>query len=260
MLKLGWNRIAIVHENNDYGTRLRDVLTLRIREEDICISQTETLEVLNGVSSKQLTKIVASIIMNQVYGIVFIGSASVASTLLRTIDESEFSNYPVVMLSERSALRTDVYYGAGGVALNRALGTLSVSPLYVNVPEYINHWRSIFTDSNIFQNKSTLNPWLRNVYNDVMECDTEPCPFTALTSEEFDQRFKFHIDDVYVYYSILATHVAVKATHNVYNSICPQSQETRQPCNDFKEGFTPGSIITALHNLTVQFKSDFTWR
>ena len=260
MQNLGWNRIGIIHEDNDYGRRLRDVLTSQLRKEGICISQTEALNVQSGISSQQLTKSVESIIMDQVYGIVFLGSASVASALLRTIDESDFSNYPVVMLSERSALRNDVYYGAGGAVLNRALGTLSISPQYINVPEYKNHWRSIFTDSAIFLNRSTANPWLRNVYNDVMECDAEPCTFTALTSEEFDQRFKFHKDDVYVYYAILAAHVIVKATQNVYTSICPQGQGTSPICIAFKERFTPGSIISALHNLTVDFKSDFSWR
>ncbi|WAR17264.1 TS1R1-like protein, partial [Mya arenaria] len=211
MEQLGWNRIVVLYQDDADGRHLWELLQELTIDSGICVSLASAINVTNGISSSRIQFALQHVIEDEISGLVFLGDAGVAVELFRAMDASVFSNSPVVMLSESASMQMAVFRRADGTLIGRSLGTLSVAPLYIPIPEFLQHWRAIFTNTTVFQQRSAINPWLDDVYYDVTGCDTLNCTINQMDAFQYNATFRDFFEDLYSFYAMAGAHLIVKA-------------------------------------------------
>ncbi|XP_052765537.1 uncharacterized protein LOC128206874 [Mya arenaria] len=259
MEQLGWNRIAVLYQDDAGVRHLWERLQELTSNRGICVSRAAGFTVTNGIILSQISSALEHVIEDEISGLVFLGDASVAVKLFRAIDASGYTNSPVVMLSESASMQMAVFRRADGTLIGRSRGALSVAPLYIPVEEFLQHWRAIFTNTTVFQQRSVINPWLDDVYYDVTGCDTLDCTINNMDAILYNTTFRDYFDDLYTFHAIAGAHLIVKAAKNQYTSICGSNTGDMGLCEDFIANFKPGDMVDAVKGMAINFKDDFDW-
>lgn len=256
MVRLKWNRVAVVHENNLYGQSGAAKLKARGEDLGVCIVVTFPIDVANGVKTDQVKQAVDSIIVNNTLGIVVFGDSTTVTTFFEFLNEKQVSDFPIVMVSEGINMDKAAFLRRTGAYYNAARGSLAVTPLYRQVNEFQEYWKSIFMNSTVFQKESTINPLLQKVYNSIASsCTSVTCAFTALSQSQVDS--KFSSQPLFVQYAIITAHAFAKVVKKLHKQHCLSSQGI---CDLFIDNVKPGDVITELDGVMIDFKNDFTWR
>ncbi|XP_053381789.1 uncharacterized protein LOC123540239 [Mercenaria mercenaria] len=259
MKELEWNRIAIIFEDDTYGREASTRLTLRAKQESICISMDSGIPVNNGVSANDISTLLNNIIYGStnspsINGIVYIGSSTFARSIFISLDNTGFSAVPIVMLSEGINMQTSVFKSHNGFARPAAKGSLVLAPSYLEVTEFADHWKAIFTNKTYFEKESVTNPWLIDLYHEITECEKRNCEFAVLTESEFGAAFG--AQPLYVQYSILAAHALVKGIKELQEKHCP----TPGFCDTFKTEFRTGDLLENIKDIDIDMSTDFQWK
>lgn len=245
MKQLGWNRIALIYEDDRYGQDAANRLHQLAKPEDICISVKEAINVESGINIVEIANIFSTVILGEksrpvISGVVLFASSSTVKTIFRWIRNSDLSPVPIFMLSEAMNLDTNMFKSVTGDILPTAKGSLVFSPPYREVVEFTDHWQSIFTNATKFQKESESNPWLIDVFHSVTNCDTRDCTFYPMTDEKYENEFGSR--HLFVSYAILAAHALAKGIE-----IVEQNNQSR-------------SINNVMRGLTLDVNSDLQWR
>ncbi|XP_053382549.1 uncharacterized protein LOC123540489 [Mercenaria mercenaria] len=259
MKELEWNRIAIIFEDDTYGRDASSRLTLRAKQESICISMDSGIPVNNGVSANDILTLLNNIIYGStnspsINGIVYIGFSLFARSIFISLDNTGFSTVPIVMLSEGINMQTSVFKNLNGFARPAAKGSLALAPSYLEVTEFAHHWKAIFTNKTYFQKESLTNPWLTDLYHEITECENRNCEFAELTESEFGTAFE--AQPLYVQYSIIAAHALVKEIKELQEKHCVNSGF----CDAFKTKFRTGDLLENLKEIDIDMSADFQWK
>lgn len=259
MMQLQWNRIAIIYEDDLYGRDASARLISRAKQESICVSTARGIDVHSGIIIKEVSNVLTEIVVGtgtrpSIHGIVYIGSTSLSRTIFLTLGKFGVSSVPIVMLSEGINMDTTVFKQYAGGVISEAKGSLVFAPPYREVSEFSIHWKDIFTNASYFEEESTSNPWLVDVFYAVTNCEERDCAFIALTDAQYNAVFK--TQPLYVQYAILAAHALVKATTELQEGVCSSSS----PCDAFKTKFRPGKVVETIKKLEINLATDFSWR
>ena len=261
MVKLQWNRIAVVYEDDAYGQDGYKTLKTLTEEQSICIALTRTVSIKNGISANEISKILEDVIIGipnsrpPINGIVLIASKLVANFVLRSLDKSSYASFPIIMFSEGTRLDDSVFKQLNGDVISKSKGSLLLAPPYIEISEFTEHWKAIFKDVTIFNEESKSNPWLREVFYQVTDCGTRNCAIRPLTDAEM--KINFHRQPLQISYAIKAAHTMVKAVTKLRTDYCAT---TTSPCTGFVDNVKPGDMIEAIKGLQIDFQNDFSWQ
>lgn len=259
MMRLQWNRIAIIYEDDLYGRDASARLISRAKQESICVSIARGIDVHNGVTASEVSNVLTEIIVGtgsrpSTHGIVYIGDTSLSRTIFLTLRHFDFSSVPIVMLSEGINMNTNAFKQYTGDVISEAKGSFVFAPPYREVSEFSAHWKAIFTNASYFEEESKSNPWLFDVFYAVKNCEKRDCQFSALTDAEYNVLFE--TQPLYVQYAILAAHALVKVATQLQEDVCTSST----PCDAFKTEFSSGDVLKAIKGLEINLATDFSWR
>jgi hypothetical protein len=260
MEQLKWNRIAVVYEDNIYGqegyTQLRTLAT----KQAICIALNRTVSIKNGISANEISNILEDILIGvpnsrpPINGIVLIASKSVANFILLSLGKSSYSPVPIIMFSEGTQLDDSVFKQYNGDVIAKSKGSLLLTPPYLEISEFIEHWNAIFTNSSFFDKESKSNQWLFDVLYKVIGCASRKCDFRSLTDTEI--RTHFTQQPLQISYAIKAVHTMIKAVTKLRTEYC---QTKTGSCTGFVDSFKQGNMIDAISGLQINFQNDFSW-
>lgn len=244
MIKLEWNRIAVIYEDDAYGRFVVKQLQQRASQENICISLTKALDVQHGISATQISTILNEIILGKdtrpsIMGVVLFASSSTLKKIFYRLSLSGLSPVPVFMISEAMDMDINVFKSSSGNVISKVKGSLVFTPPFKEVKEFSDHWRAIFTNASEFEKESESNPWLIDVYRSVTGCETKDCTFSPLTDTKIDDFFGG--DHVYVQYAILAAHALIKGVkfqHQTYQN---------------------KDMVSIMKGITIDIGKDFQW-
>ncbi|KAH3752843.1 hypothetical protein DPMN_187469 [Dreissena polymorpha] len=252
MLSLGWNRIAVIYEDTSYGNDGLVQLQTRSREVGICISLSQRIHLDNGVNSKDLTDALDQSITDNIFGVVFFGTANIANKLIDAMDRSVYTNVPTVLLCEAVNQDFSVFQKLNGEVIVKSEGSVTLSASFHEIPEFKSHWKSVFTNATVFSEEATANPWLRDVYDSITGCTNSPCRFVSLSEQAFSKAFP-DPQPVHVRYAILAIHAFAK----LVKDLCGASETL---CTNITSSFMPGFMIDKIQQtLLIDFRTDFQW-
>ena len=253
---LGWNRIAIVYENDTYGRDGAISLNNSAKSSLICVSQMHAISVSSDgdVSLDQINALLDEIMLQPpvIQGVVLFASKNIANKVLFGVNNKGVSSVPIFLLSESVGIQGDVFRSSGAI-LQKAKGSMLVSVPYLEISTFTDHWFSLFTNMTLFEEKASLNPWLNEVFASKTGClTTGSCnPLTLEQAREF-----FPVQSVYLKYGILAAHTMTNALLNVYNKLCTANQG--QNCLAvLKENFKPSMMINEMNGMSIDIKTDF---
>ncbi|WAR17263.1 GRM3-like protein [Mya arenaria] len=244
MEQLGWKRIAVLYQDDAGVRHLWERLQELTSDRGICVSRSSAITFTNGISSSQITSALEHVIEDEISGLVFLGVAPVAVKVFRALDTSGYSNSPVVILSESASMQMAVFRRADDTLIGQSLGTLSVAPPYMPVGEFLQHWRAIFTNATVFQQRSAINPWLDDVYYDVTGCDAKDCAISQMDAVLYNATFRDYFDDLYTFPASLlnmttislSTQGEIDGDNRKYELYNLQSGETLVKVGDFTSG------------------------
>ncbi|XP_053382572.1 uncharacterized protein LOC128549591 [Mercenaria mercenaria] len=260
MVKLDWNRIAVVYEDNVYGQDGYTRLKARVEQEGICIALTRTITINNGINANEISQILQDITVGvpnsrpPINGIILIATSSVANSVILSLDQSKYSSFPIIMFSEGTNLDGRVFKQFNGDVIAKSKGSLVLAPPYREVLEFTEHWNSIFTNASKFNLESTSNPWLLDVFYKITSCAAQDCDIRVLTNEEMKEYFSQQ--PLFVSYAVIAAHAMVKAAINLRPSYCLTQSN---PCTGFVNNFHQGDMINAIKGMDINFQNDFSW-
>lgn len=255
MQQLGWNRIAIVYENDTYGRDGAMSLDVLVQQHLICVSKMLAISVSDDgdVSLDQINAVLTEIMLQPpvIGGVVLFASKTVANKVLIAVDNRGVVNVPLFLLSESIGLQDDVFRSSG-VILEKTKGSISVSAPFTEITSFTDHWLSLFTDMTLLEETAAVNPWLKDVLVAITDCDKiSSC--SDLTLQEAAN--KFPVQPVYLKYAILAAHTMSKALLQVYNNLC--AGPPGDCLSDFTNKFQPNMMIKEMNGLSINFGSDF---
>jgi hypothetical protein len=259
MLKLEWNRIAVLYEDDIYGQDAINRLQKRATEEGICISVIRKITVQNGIDVNQINAILSEIVQVSnsrmpISGFVLFGSSVTVNTIFVWLDNSGVLPTPAVMLSDGFNMDTTVFQNhANNKVISRAKGTLAISPPFNEVISFTTHWRAIFSNATKFKQENSTNPWLTEVYYTVTNCYTKDCEFVPLSDIELDR--VFINQPMYVSHAVTAAHVLAKALNKTHQMICHNERN----CSVFWEQFKPGDMIDNIKGMDVDLAKELIW-
>ena len=256
MASLKWNRIAIIHENNLYGESGARKLKETGVSKGLCVVETYSIDIQNGVNTNQLNNAMDEVITTSTNGIVFFGGVSSASTFFNIIQSRDIHEVPIVMVSEGIDMDTAAFRRSDSQFINAARGNLAVTPLYRQVEEFKVYWKSIFTLSDVYNDKSITNQWLKDVFKSISPaCVSTECAFIPIDQTTLDAYFSS--SPLFLQYAIVAAHGLANAVQTLHTQQCGPYQGI---CPKFIEHVQSGDILTGFNGLTVDFATDFTWR
>ena len=258
MRELGWNRIAIVYENETYGREAAFSLQQHAKKNLICISNMFAIgEPTHSVDTPdQIDAILDTIMLKSpiIEGVVMFGSKEIAGSVMRAVDNKGVDKVPLFILSESVGLKGDIFRSSGAI-LQKTKGSLVISAPYTEITSFSDYWLSLMTNITMLRDKINANPWLDKIYETVAGCSatSQSSACGGLTSEQVEQTFP--VQPVQLKYSILAAHVMIKALTQLYTKVC---QGIAGDClSYFKSQFKPHMMIDTMTDLSIDFGADF---
>ncbi|XP_045209918.2 uncharacterized protein LOC123561535 [Mercenaria mercenaria] len=252
MTSLEWNRIAVIYENDTYGRIGAESLKVTALRNDICISQMYpiTIDSSRHVDIAQIKSIIDKLVVKSpsVQGAVYLGGQAVARSIFQIINNLQFTEVPIFIMSESTQLQLDAFQSLDGTILSDSKGTLSVSTPYSEDNDLKDYWNSLFTDIEKLGNASLGNPYLKDVFKAYSGCNVRDDTCTALTDAQINE--KSPKQPVYVKYAIFAAHTLVEALRKVSETICQGKCSSVQ---DFKKNFGPSKALMEMDTLSVTY-------
>ena len=252
--ELDWTYMAIIYENDTYGSNGVDGLLSDIKTtNDLCFPFTVAVDPLEP--QEQLVQTIESELQNLIFGsnisgFLIFGSVKLATAVMKATenlknDTTDFS-IPTFLFAESSSYFEGSFRGV-------SKGAFAVSPPRKTIQPFEDHWVDIFTNVNSLYNAATSNIYLKKLYYDVFGCqlapskDSHTCP--VVTREEVLDKLK---SSLYNQYAIQAVMIASKVAKEIYRSECG----TTSNCDKLYE-VPRKRFIDVLNTLTINFDDDF---
>lgn len=248
MLRLEWNRVAVIHEDDVYGESMKDSFVEQAVRVDICVSVIKSINIENGYKPNYVKSMIDDIVLGTgdrpyINGILYIGFSRAINTMFYHLSNSPYSSVPIVMLSEGAGLNLETFSDHTNVLFSKAKGSLISAPPKHEVAEFSAHWSNIFTNATALDHESLSNPWLHDLSQS--KCITTPCSI-----EQNSQ-------SVFVYYAITAAHALIKSFMEVRDSKCSTKAGV---CDVFRNDFKQKHFLESLKGISIDFADDFLWR
>lgn len=255
MLKLEWNRVSILYENDSYGrTGAIDLQRLALKH-NICVPRMDAINIDSSrrIDVNEVKRILEEIIIQSphITGVVYVGGMTVANTILRIVEKQDYKDVPIFLLSESIQLQNKVFYSSDGTILKKPRGAMTVSAPMIDTTTSSNFWdyiRSSLTDSDAILELSQKDLLLKDMvgtYNG--KCSSTSC--SPLTVAEANRLISDR--SPYVNYALLAAMTMVEALRKTYNTIC--SGAVCADITTFKNTFKPSNTLQAMDGLSISF-------
>lgn len=258
MVKMEWSRIAIVYEDDIYGQDMESALKMKAKQVGICIALSRKISVSKGIKVNEVDNITRAILdgtpqISPISGIVFIGSERSAKEIMLYMTNQNIATLPIVMFSEGSNLDKGIFTAKDGNVLTKALGNFLLSPEYHEVKEFTSYWKSIFSNSSMFEVENGTNPWLSEVYYILNNCKPI-CEFTTVSDNVLNK--KFGQQPLYLKYAILAAHILINGATLLQKQKCININGV---CPELKNNFQPGDVLNLIRGMQIKMDTDFRW-
>lgn len=251
MAILNWNRISIIHENNLYAVNGAKRLQQECEKRGICVVGSYGITTENGININEITVAINKMTDTKTTGVVFFGGSTTANAFFQDLNTKSLAQIPIVMVSEGVNMDKDAFRSFSGNVFQKAQGSFGVAPLYRQVEEFKTYWKSIFTTASNFNSSIASNPWLQDVFDELISCKQTDCRFQTIDQNTIDKYFD--TQPLFLQYAILAAHVMAKTIRNYCES-------KPSICYGILDDFKAGDLISKTKGLTIDFENDFAWR
>ncbi|KAK3592374.1 hypothetical protein CHS0354_014407, partial [Potamilus streckersoni] len=235
--RLGWTRIAIVHESDIYREELAHSLKEAVEVNGICVSVIHSITVgLSGeLDVTEIQNIFEDIQIKSINGVVFFGTANTAKVLMAVSNSKPLTSLPIFFMSKDTYQNEDVFYDRNGLITN-ALGSYSVGLPFKEIKEFETYWTSLSQNTTKLSEKAQTNPWLLDAFTYVP------------TSHS-----------IYVRYALIAAHAILQTLISIISSVCTGQLPI---CSEFLDTFKPEMMSEKIKMRNISFypTNDFLWK
>ena len=257
VLSLQWNYVTIVHSNDRYGNDATDKIRQMISHDGVCIRSVlkYSHSSNNQVNLNELTDIVRNITVSAVKGVIFIGGSQAAANFMYVVDHEGklLSDIPDFIFSEAVGLQQQVFMDVQNARVRPASkGALVLSPPSVNIKDFQNHWKSIFTNETKLNDESVTNPWLLNASRGLV---SQLGKSKTVQMSDLPKLYISYRNHCFVSYAIKATYTLAKNVKEIFLRQC-QNNDIDDCILRIKET-TSDVFLENLQRIRVDFGRDF---
>ena len=185
MKQLQWNYIAIMYDNDIYGTEAKNNFANKAVTHSICVAKVFALDV-NEIKLSKVQDNIQDIVGNNespINGIVVFARGDNVNTVVRIA--SDFNDPLSFIFSEAIGLSDSFFKKEARFIYVAAKGSFVVSPAAIRIEEFEDHWRELMQNVSVLLEESKANSFLSKVYETYSGClptTSNVCP--ALRSKE----------------------------------------------------------------------------
>ncbi|WAR04214.1 GRM2-like protein [Mya arenaria] len=262
LVSMNWTFLAIIHDDNAYGSGGARALLETAKGLDICFPE------VIPVGADYNVTVVENLLRERVYrigrsplppvtGIIVFGTFYLTSAVLKAADNisrqgGDAANIrPVFLLSEAAG-----YLEGDTDPITK--GAFVLSPPRRNMSEFETEWKLSLTDNSILRTEAGNNLYFKKMYEQIRNCqfsetNTSSSVYCrAMTDAEFRDQIP---NTVYNQYGIQAAMVVAKAVDLVSGKVCPRAASCPQLTNT---SLAPrAEFISVLENRHIDFDADF---
>ncbi|KAL5010124.1 hypothetical protein ScPMuIL_012429 [Solemya velum] len=211
MKTIGWNYVAIIHEDDMYGRKGAYELKTLAEGQNICIPEVHALPIgqYGAVSVDLLKQIIMNLTINRrasIGGIIFFGSRKTVNTLLQVVKtlSDSITEVPAFIFSEAVNLHP---LDSQTIAVGK--GSYTVTPPKYNITDYRYYWVNLLQSRTDLLAESESNPWLLDLHEKVAGCrlTTNSTVCGGLSREQAE---KTYTDSVYTPFAMKAAYTMAK--------------------------------------------------
>ncbi|CAC5371827.1 GRM4 [Mytilus coruscus] len=253
MTELKWNYIAIIYDDDIYGTEGKDALMNRAAKSAICVATSFVLPI-GAVSLTQARDILQKIITNgesPISGVVVLTSGAHANALVTTATAlKDTLSDPISFIFSDSHFKSNT-----GALYKASKGAYVVSPPQIRIDEFEDYWFNTFRNVTRVAEESKTNIWLENVYKEYSSCSSTISTCSELDSAQLDKASQM---SSWTSYAVKAAYVTAKVLKQVHDRLCPGQQGI---CSNMKSQLynNKGSLTEEMNDLSINFNTDFTY-
>ncbi|KAL4228424.1 hypothetical protein ACF0H5_011471 [Mactra antiquata] len=256
MLKLEWNRVSILFENDAYGRDGADNLEKYALRNNICVPRIDAINIDESrrVDANEVKDILEEIIIQSphITAVVYIGSKTVANTILRIAEKQNYNDVPIFLLSESIQLQNDVFHAASGTTLKKPRGAMTVSAPMLNTTTTETFWNQMkytLWDEEALYHAMNDNIFLADIVHAYSgHCITEPyVQCQGLNDIQIEQLVSGR--SPYVNYALLAAVTMIETLKETYSTKCQDT--VCHNVGQFKNDFKPRYMLDVMAGMTI---------
>ncbi|KAL4228423.1 hypothetical protein ACF0H5_011470 [Mactra antiquata] len=255
MIELEWNRVSILFENDAYGRDGAAILQKHALKNNICVPRMDAINIDESrrVDVNEVKTILEEIIIQSphITAVVYIGSKTVANTILRIAEKQDYNVVPIFLLSESIQLQNDVFQSTSGTTLKKPRGAMTLSaPLLSTTTTEIfwNKMKSILSNDAALLQAIGSNQYLAEVVNIYSgQCTIQPINCPGLTNTQIGQLVSDR--SPYVNYALLAAVTMVETLKETYSTKCQNTVCVN--IGQFKNDFKPRYMLDVMAGMTI---------
>jgi hypothetical protein len=217
-MKLEWNYVGVIYENNEYGIGNYESFKKQAKAKHVCIGFASALSMENGlVKSQEVQKIIESVILHTespITGVIVFATTKTVEVFLNIANK----------LKEKYSFRLGMVFSEGSSSMATdtldkfpvAKGAFFTTPPGISFDNFRAHWLNILTNKTAFNEEMSSNPWLGGVIGKFSSCDIQShCPMpspSAVTAVVGDNVFES--------YAIVSAILQAKVLRDLHRESC----------------------------------------
>lgn len=257
MVELEWNYIAIIYDDDIYGTEGKTALTTKATANSICVAATFAIPT-GAVNVNDLKGVLQSIIQNTespISGVVVFTSDTHVTSIMSTATalKNAVNDQISFIISEAMGLSDSYFKNSNGDIFTTSMGVYVVSPPQLEIDEFELYWKSTFQNVSTLVDESRTNKWLRDVFQYYSGCLPNTNSQDPGCSELDTSKLELVSQkSAWTSYAVKAAYVVADVIKELHTSLCSGQQGL---CTQMKTALhtNKASLINKMHDLSVDF-------
>jgi len=258
MVELEWNYIAIIYDDDIYGTEGKTALTKKAAANSICVAATFAIPT-GAINVNDLKGMLNNIIQNAespISGVVVFTSDTHVTSIMSTATalQNEINDQISFIISEAVGLSDSYFKDSNGNVYKTSKGVYVVSPPQLEIEEFELYWTGTFQNVSTLVDESRTNKWLRNVFQYYSGClPTTNSQDPGCQELDTSKLALASQKSAWTSYAIEAAYVVADVIKELHTSLCSGKEGL---CTEMKTALhrNKASLINKMNGLSVDFR------